>query len=261
MDKIEANKIAWDKLAKDHYENFINKLEKTPMLLSNAIVKELGDISGKKLIHLQCNVGQDTLSLNNLGAKVTGVDIAPENIKYARKLAEHFQIDARYIESDIMKLADIHKEKYDIVFTSEGAIGWLPDFNVWARTIKGLLKKDGFFYVNDIHPFFLMLNEDEYVKRKTKLKYPYFGRIPDQGETIGGYAATPREAVSYYWMYSISDVVNALIDAGLKIEYIHEFDTLCYKLGDMEKAESGYRFPEHKGLLPLEFSIKATIEN
>ncbi len=260
MDKIEANKIAWDKLAKDHFENFKNRLEITPILLSSAIIEELGDVSGKKLIHLQCNVGQDTLSLFNMGARVTGVDIAPENIKYARKLAEHFRIDARYIESDIMKLADIHKEKYDIVFTSEGAIGWLPDLNVWARTIRELLNKNGYFYVNDIHPFFLMLDEDEYAMKQTKLKYPYFGRIPDKGETIGGYATTPREAVSYYWMYSISDVVNALIDAGLKIEYIHEFDTLCYKLGDMEKASSGYRFPEHKGWLPLEFSIKATLD-
>lgn len=260
MKEIDQNRIAWNTLAKDHYDTFGQRLKADPVLLNDIIVSELGDIQGKKLIHLQCNVGQDTLSLANLGAEVTGVDIAEENIFFAKKLAEDFGINARYFASDILKLAENHKEKYDIVFTSEGAIGWIPDFGKWAETIRRLLRDDGFFYINDIHPFFLMLDEEEYAKRRFAVKYPYFDRLVDIGDTIGGYAATPRKAISYFWMYSVSDIINALISAGMNIEYVHEFDTLCYRLGDMERvAKSQYRFPEHKGIIPLEFSIKATI--
>lgn len=257
---IAYNKSAWNLLAKDHYEVFKRRLEKDPVLLSDVIVKELGDIKGKKLIHLQCNVGQDTLSLANLGAEVTGVDLAPENIKYAKLLAEDFKIKADYVEADIMELDKLDLGKFDIVFTSEGAIGWLPDLNVWARAIRKLLKDDGFFYVNEIHPFFLMLDEEDYKNLRLTLKYPYFNREMDTGDWIGGYASDAKQAKCCDWMYSFSDIINPLIEAGLSIEYLHEHDTLCYRLGQMQEvAKSQYRFDEHKGKLPLGFSVKATI--
>ena len=259
---ILANKQAWNLLAKDHYIEFKRRYSLRDNLLSPDIIKELGDIHGKSLIHLQCNTGSDTLSLSRLGAKVTGVDIAPDNIVYAKKLFEDFKTEGSFIEADIMELNELHFKKYDIVFTSEGAIGWLPDFNKWALTIKNLLNPGGFFYLYEIHPFFLMFDEDQFPKQVLDLKYPYFGREMDKSETIGGYAAQNRQGESYYWMYSISDVVNALIQAGLTIEFINEFDHLCYNAGEMKETAIGeYQFEKWMGKMPLMFSIKATLQN
>lgn len=260
MKEIEANKKAWSLIAEDHYHAFKEKLEKETSIINDVITKELGDITGKKLIHLQCNTGADTISLARMGATVTGVDLVPENIHYANKLAADFGIDATFIESDIMKLKEIHNEKYDIVFTTEGAIGWLPDLKKWGDTVRHLLKDDGFVYVNDGHPFFMALDEEKIRENKVEIKYPYFDKRPDEDNSIGGYASEPKEATSYFWMYTISDIINALSDAGLSIEFFNEFDTLCWNNGGMELVEKGlYQYPYFKGKFPFQFSLKATV--
>ncbi len=124
---IEANKNSWATLAQDHYETYKSILSKRETTLGRTQIEELGDISGKTLIHLQCNTGADTVSLARLGAKVTGVDLVPENIIYAQKLAADFGIDdARFIQSNVLEIMDIHKEKYDIVFTTEGVLLLAP---------------------------------------------------------------------------------------------------------------------------------------
>lgn len=261
MKEIEANKKAWGLLAKDHYHNFKKALEQEESLLTNLITTELGNINGKSIIHLQCNTGADTISLARMGATVTGVDLVPDNIHYARKLAEDFEItNVRFIECDIMELQEKHSEKYDIVFTSEGAIGWLPDLKKWGETVRHLLKDDGFFYINDGHPYFLTMDEEKLRENELAIKYPYFAKTPDVSETIGGYASNPKESENYFWMYTISDVINSLAKAGLVIEYMNEFDTLCWNNGGMEKIEKGtYQYPYFKGKFPFQFSIKATV--
>jgi SAM-dependent methyltransferase len=262
MKEIEANKNAWNMLASEHYSTFKERLERQDSLLSSVIKRELGDIKGKKIIHLQCNTGADTISLARMGAQVTGVDLAPENILYAKMLAKDLNIEVDFIECDIMQLAEVHHEKYDIVFTSEGAIGWLPDLKKWALTIRKLLKDDGFFYVNDAHPCFLSLDEDAFVRNKLLIKYPYFGKQPDMSETIGGYASDVKEATNYFWMYTISDLINSLTKAGLVIEYFNEYEHLCYRLGDMIEIEPGvYQNPFFKGKFPLQFSLKASVRD
>ncbi|MFP4078175.1 MAG: class I SAM-dependent methyltransferase [Candidatus Izemoplasmataceae bacterium] len=180
MKEIEANKVAWAKLSEDHYHRFKEALSERPSLINRIIQKEIGNVKGKKLIHLQCNTGADTLSLSRMGAQATGVDPVFENIHFAKKLAQDFNTDARFIESDIMTLKDHHHEKYDIVFTSEGVIGWLPDLTRWAETIPHLLKDDGFFYLNESHPFLMTLDEEALYENRTVLKYPYFDNEPDE---------------------------------------------------------------------------------
>jgi 2-polyprenyl-3-methyl-5-hydroxy-6-metoxy-1,4-benzoquinol methylase len=261
MKEIEQNKKAWALIAEDHYKTFKHRLEEEHSLLNNTITAELGEISGKRLIHLQCNTGADSISLARMGANVTGVDLVPDNIKYARRLARDFDIERiDFFEADIMRLMDHHHEKYDIVFTSEGAVGWLPDLKKWGRTIRHLLKDDGFFYVMDLHPFYLTLDEDGIGRNDFVLKYPYFQKDPDVGKTIGGYASERKEAKSYYWMYTIGDIINSLTSAGLCINFFHEFDKLFFKLGDMQKVEKGfYRNPFFRDKLPFTFSLMAEI--
>lgn len=261
MKEVEANRRAWARLARDHYECFTDALGRHHSLLSETITRELGDVTGKSIIHLQCNTGADTISLARLGARVTGVDLVPENIHYAEKMAsEHGVHDAVFIESDIMTLMDSHHDRYDIVFTSDGAIGWLPDLGRWGMTIRHLLRDDGFFYICDGHPFGMVFDEEKMTAGVLEIAYPYFERKPDREDTIGGYAGPAREAENYFWMYTVGDVINALARAGLCIEFFNEFDTLCYDMGGMERVgHNAYRSVHFRARLPLSFSLKATV--
>ncbi len=258
---IEANKKSWSSLSKEHYKAFKSILLENDAAHDETIMQELGNIEGKNLIHLQCNTGADTITLARMGAKVTGVDLVPENIYYAKKLAADCGInDARFIESNVLEIMDKHDEKYDIVYTSEGVLGWLPDLFLWARNIRHLLADDGFLYVLDGHPFFLLWEEEKLPE--LVVKYPYFKKTADQFEWIGGYASPPKKAVNYAWMYTIGEIINALSQAGLHIEWFHEFDWLYYQLSaeKQEKDKGGHWiYPEHKGKLPFTFSLKATI--
>ncbi|WP_312943117.1 class I SAM-dependent methyltransferase [Oscillibacter sp.] len=266
MKEIESNKKAWSKISEDHYNTFKSAFEKGMPKLNYYIQNELGNISNKEIIHLQCNTGADTIILSKMGAgNVTGVDLVPDNIFYARKLADDLQIsNVNFIESDIMELSHVHNRKYDIVFTSEGVLGWLPDLNVWAKTIRNLLKDNGFLYVFDSHPFFLSMDESKLSKEEYKIKYPYFGKKPDIDDSIGGYASEVKRGVkAYFWMHTLSDIVNALTSAGLHIEYLNEFTEYFCDSGDMEHIEDKglYCYEYNTNKYPMSFSLKATVLN
>ena len=261
LPEVAANRKAWGLLAQDHYQHFRRALSERRSLLNRIVTAELGDIAGRKLIHLQCNTGADTISLARLGATVTGVDLVPDNVKYARLLAADCGVDgARFIEADLMQFGEVHGEQYDIVFTSEGALCWLPDLQIWANTVRKLLREDGFFYVFDGHPFYQVFDENKLPAGELSLRYPYFSRVPDRGDEIGGYAAERRTGENYCWNYTAGDVINSLIRAGLQIEYFHEFDVLFYDQGGMQQVEPGlFRDERFAGILPATFSLKATV--
>jgi SAM-dependent methyltransferase len=211
---------------------------------------------------LQCNTGADTILLAQRGASAVGVDLVPGNILYAKKLAEDLNIhNIEFIESDIMEFMEKHNEKYDVVFVSEGAIGWLPDLKKWGETIRHLLKDDGYFYIFDSHPFFLMFDERKLPDNILEVKYPYFGKEPDVDEWIGGYASAPKNGVrTYFWMYTIGDIINLLTAAGLHIQYFHEFQENCCDAGGMKYMANGlWNYDYNDGKFPISFSLKATV--
>jgi SAM-dependent methyltransferase len=258
---IEANRRSWATIAQDHYERFKTVLTENETTLMQTQIRELGDISGASLIHLQCNTGADTVSLARLGARVTGVDLVPENVRYARMLAADFGIqDARFLESNVLEVMEIHQEKYDIVFTTEGVLCWLPDLALWARNVRHLLADEGFLYVMDSHPVYMMW--DEAKLPELVVKYPYFSKTADPDDWIGGYASESKKSVNYSWMYTIGEIINALSDAGLHIEWFHEFDWLYHKASDgmhQRDMDGDWSFPGHEGRMPYTFSLKATV--
>ena len=262
MKEVEANKNAWGLLSKDHFEHYKQELMDNKPHLSKIIEEEIGDISGKTIIHLQCNTGADTISLSRKGAIVTGVDLVPDNILYAKKLSQELGINnIDFFESDIMELKEKHNKKYDMVFTSEGVLCWLPDLNKWAETIKHLLKDNGIFYVLDSHPFYFVFDEAKLKENKLEIKYPYFIREPEQNESIGGYASEEKKGACFSWMYKVSDIINSLANVGLTIEYFNEYDTLFFNLGGMENSKNGqcyYPFFDKK--LPFTFSLRAKLK-
>jgi SAM-dependent methyltransferase len=262
MHEIESNKQAWGQISEDHYHHYKQELLEGKHEFNKYIKAELGDLSGKRIIHLQCNTGADTIVLAKMGASAVGVDLVPDNVKYAKKLAGDLGVsNVDFIESDIMTFMESHNEKYDMVFVSEGAIGWLPDLYKWGRTIRYLLKDDGFFYIFDSHPIFMMFDTEKLQKGIVDIKYPYFGKEPDVDESIGGYATEAKHGVkSYFWMYTVSDIINSLSSAGLRIEFFNEFKENFYDDGGMNYLGDGlYNYGFNNNKFPMSFSLKATV--
>ena len=260
MKEIESNKHAWGQISKNHYHYFKKALQEGTYQLNSHIQTEIGDLSGKSIIHLQCNTGADTILLAKMGAKA----LVPDNILYAQKLSDDLGIcNVSFIESDIMELMEKHNEKYDVVFVSEGAIGWLPDLTKWGQTIKHLLKDDGYLYIFDSHPIALMFDEGKLGEGITEIKYPYFKKTPDIDNTIGGYASDTKDGVeTYFWMFTVSDILNSLISAGLCIEFFHEFQENYFDFDGGKRVDGNlYNFEFNKGLFPMSFSLKASPSN
>jgi SAM-dependent methyltransferase len=177
---IQANKDMWEGRVDVHNESKFYDVEgflKGNQTLDPIELDEVGDVSGKSLLHLMCHFGMDTLSWARLGAKATGVDFSEKAVKLAGDLSKQIGVDARFIASDIYKLPEILNDEFDIVFTSGGVLTWLPDLRKWAQVVSKYVKRGGVFYIREFHPFPYVFDDDEGVT-DLKLKYPYF--TPDE---------------------------------------------------------------------------------
>jgi SAM-dependent methyltransferase len=258
MNKMtQANKQAWDGLAETHYKNYhVDKLIAGTPLLNELIQKEVGDVQGKSLVHLLCHIGTDTLSWALLGARVTGTDISPESLKYARKLAKRMGIGADFIEADILEVREKVKEKFDIVFSSTGVLCWLPDIRRYAQTVRGLLHDGGFFYIFDGHPFRSVLIDAAGTMSTNTIQGDYFRKEVWKYEEMGDYT-DPELLIpvnSYEWNWTLGEVVTAFCDAGMRIVFLHEFPLYFYNGYTPYDVEN-----EKVELYPCTFSLKAVV--
>ena len=186
-------------------------------------VAELGDVSGKSLLHLMCHFGLDTLSWARRGAAVTGVDLSDRSITLAASLSRELGIPATFLCSDVEHLPGARSGEFDIVFSSYGVLHWLPDLGRWAEVIAHFLKPGGVFYLVEFHPFMRVFDTGSADLRATE---PYFySPEPYRFEAKGSYAAESDRAAfpGYMWDHGIGEVVTAVVAAVLKIEYLHEF--------------------------------------
>ena len=251
----QFNKIGWDGLAKTHFENYhIKRLLSGEPLINDLIKEEVGDVKGKSLVHLLCHIGTDTLSWALLGAKVTGIDISSESLKYARILAEKMDIKADFIESDIMDVMNIVNKKYDIVFSSTGVLCWIPDINCYAETVRHLLNDKGCFYILDGHPLRNVLINDEGSASPDTIQGNYFRHKVWQYDNMSDY--TDPDIIiptkSYEWDWTLGQVVTAFCKAGMKIEFLHEFPQYFYS------GYTPYDVEDNKiEQFPCTFSLKA----
>lgn len=262
---IESNRDHWNEIApinarSDFYN--VEGFKKGKLSLLPIEREELGDVKGLSLLHLQCHFGLDTLSWARLGAKVTGVDFSETSIDLARSISRETGLDATFICSDIHDLPNRLDETFDIVFTSYGVLLWLPDLFKWAALVSRFLKPGGTFYIVELHPFINVFDNEKGVT-DFNVRYPYFhSPTPYKWESESSYADKDAGLTlpSYEWVHGMGDIVNALISAGLKIEFLHEFPYCCYeRFPFMEKGSDGlYRMTgEKEKMIPLMFSIKA----
>jgi SAM-dependent methyltransferase len=251
----QSNRQGWDGLAANHYRNYhIDKLLAGQPLLNEVIQREVGDVRGKSLVHLLCHIGTDTLSWALLGAQVTGIDNSPESLKYARLLAAQMNIPVDFIESDVMDVIKKVQGKFDIVFSSTGVLCWIPDIQVYARTVRHLLNDNGFFYILDGHPFRNMLLDEAGNQSGNTVRSYYFRKEVWRYNDMGDYTDPDLkvQVPSYEWDWTLGEVVTAFCEAGMRIEFLHEFPQYFYNgytpyEGESEKIE----------LFPCVFSLKA----
>lgn len=261
--KFKINKDTWNaKVAVNAKSKFYNlaNFKRGKSSLNKYEMDALGDISGKSLLHLQCHFGQDTLSLSRMGAKCTGIDISDEAIKLAKELNAELKLDANFVCCNGLDTSEYVTEKFDIVFTSYGTIGWLPDLKPWAKMISERLKAGGFFYIVEFHPIAWMF---DYTVSPPVLKYGYHQKEAIYEEYEGTYADPDSKLLSkeYGWNHSLGEVVNSLSEAGLHIEYLKEHDPSPYNIfpGLMKNEEGMFELANK--MYPLIFDIKASKKN
>lgn len=264
-DPVAANRRLWDARTAVHVDSRyydVDGFRSGRNALWDLEREEVGDVAGRTLLHLQCHFGLDTLSWARSGARVTGVDFSPVAIAQARGLAAEVGLAARFIESEIYALPEVLQETFDVVFTSYGALCWLPDIARWCQVAAGFVRPGGFLYVAEMHPAAMTLSDEPGV-RDLRIGYPYWtGSEPLRFEEEGTYADydAPIRLPEYVWNHGIGDVVSGLIDNGLVLEFLHEHDRTVYQqLPFMTKGADGWwRLPPTMPALPLVFSLRAS---
>ena len=259
-DYFKTNKETWNDKVKVHAISEMYDLEAFKAGKSSLMQYELdalGDVKGKSLLHLQCHFGQDTLSWNRLGANAVGVDISDEGIKLAKQLNDELKLTADFVCCNVLETSQFVSETFDIVFTSYGVIGWLPDLKPWGKMIAEKLNQGGTFFMAEFHPIVWMF---DYLESKPVMKYGYMQDAVIYEEYEGTYANESSKMMSkeYGWNHGLGEVVSALTEAGLHIDYLNEYDESPYNvLPDLVETPSGNYVTKDK-LYPLIFTLKAT---
>jgi SAM-dependent methyltransferase len=218
---------------------------------------ELGSVTGRRLLHLQCHFGLDTLSWARLGAQAAGVDLSPEAIRVAQSLARELGLSAEFHCAELTELPSVLQDAFDVVFTSYGVLAWLPDLNRWASLIGRYLNPGGVFYMVEFHPVLSMFDDEG-----RELRYSYFPEPQSLAfEKTKSYAGPePHEPITHYeWSHSLGEVITALVEAGLRIEFVHEFPYSVYGCYPflVEIAPEKFVMKDHPNGMPLLFSIRA----
>ena len=269
MDKYgETNRANWDSRVPIHVESDeygFDRYVENPDHLSSVVSfdqDKLPAVSGRKLIHLQCHIGTDTVSWARLGAEVTGIDFSEASMEAARHLSSESGTPGRFVVSDVYDSPSTIPEKFDIVYTGVGAICWLPDIREWAQVVSSFLKPGGVFYMREGHPIVWALDyerDDEEIV----VRYPYFEQAEpsswSEDSTYGGDGVIASPEV-FVWNHGMADVLQALLDAGLRIDRVEEYDSLEWEAGPVKElgGDGRYQLREGRERLPVMWSVLAT---
>jgi len=257
---IEINRQSWNNRTETHLKSEfydLNGFLQGKSSLNDIELNLLGDINGKIILHLQCHFGQDTISLGRLGAEVTGVDLSNKAIESAKQIAKDSNSTAKFICCDIYDLPNHVDEKFDIVFTSYGTIGWLPDLDKWAKIVSKFLKPNGQFIFVEFHPVVWMFDDNF-----EKIGYRYFNSGAIIETENGTYADKKADITqsSVCWNHGLSEVLNNLINNGIEINSLEEYDYSPYNCFNktIEFEPKKYRIEHLDDKIPMVYSITAT---
>ena len=257
---LEINKQLWNQKVDHHFKSDFYDVQnflKGKSSLNKIELNLLGDISGKSILHLQCHFGQDSISLGRLGADVTGIDLSNKAIDQAILLARKTNIDAAFICCDVYDLPNHLDKEFDIVYTSYGTIGWLPNLDNWAKIISKYLKPGGKFIFVEFHPVVWMFDYDF-----KKVQYRYFTSDAIVETETGTYTDrdAPIKSDSITWNHGIGEVVNSLITNDLEINVLNEYDYSPYNCFNktVKISENKFRIKHLENKIPMVYAIVAT---
>jgi len=272
-DYLKANLASWDEAVAVHvgsefYDVAGFKAGRTS--LGEIELEELGPFVGEgtSLLHLQCHFGLDTLSWARRGAVVTGADFSGEAIRTARALAAEVGLSARasFVQSDVEHLPDALAGRFDVVFTSWGALIWLGDLERWAEVVAHFLKPGGTFFIAEFHPYAFLLAEDS-TPDSLRIGYPYFMYgVPQRFDEDGDYAdpeAKQEHTVTFEWLHGFAEIIDPLLQRGLRLDSFRELPYTIPGLpfSFLEKDERGMlRVKRHHDDFPLTFTLRMTKE-
>jgi SAM-dependent methyltransferase len=227
----------------------------------------LGPVAGLKILHLQCHFGMDSLTLAQQGASVTGLDFSEPAIIAARGLAAELGLTdrTRFIQADLYDAPTSLPEPagFDRVFVSWGALCWLPDMAGWARVVAHFLKPGGWLALAEAHPAAYVFDDATATPDGMPGWYvPYLGRTASEQNKSEDYANPDvplTNPLTIEWLHPLSDVIMGLLDAGLRLDFLHEHDSVAWKLFDclVRDDRGGFRWPD-KPWLPLAYSLRAS---
>ena len=245
----------------------LDRYRDDPGFLSDVVTFDrprLGDVAGLDVVHLQCHIGTDTLSLARLGARVTGVDFSRAALDAARSLFDECGQAGTFVESDVYEAVEaLGGERFDLVYTGVGALCWLPRIDEWARVVAGLLRPGGRLFIRDCHPVLFSL-DDERSDGVLAIEYPYF-ETPEgvRFETQQSYVEHEGEIASpltIEFNHGLAEIITAVLDAGLNLTAIEEHDSVpwCALPRLMEQqGPNAWRLVDRPERVPLTFTLQA----
>ena len=254
---FDINRRLWNEKTEIHLKSNFYEMDaflKGKNTLKPIEMKLLEDIKGKSILHLQCHFGQDSLSLSRLGAKVTGLDISDKSIETARKLNDQLGLDAHFVCSDLFSAKEHIDEKFDIVFTTYGTIGWLPDMNKWADVISHFMKPGGKFIFVELHPLIWMYDD-----KFEQILFSYFNKEARVEVSPGTYANQEADIhlEEVGWNHPLSEVITALMSKKLKLMHFEEFNYSphkCFK-GMTEISDGQFIIKSIGNKVPMTYSL------
>jgi SAM-dependent methyltransferase len=264
---FEVNRSLWDAWTAVHAAGDFYDLEAFRaggVRLRPYEIELVGDVAGKSLLHLQCHFGIDTLSWARLGALVTGADISPAAIELASRLAVELDLPtARFVLSNLYDLPSNLDGQFDVVYTSRGALNWLPDIRAWADVVARFVAPGGIFFVTEAHPVMNVFENEGVQPGELRLAYPYWEHVEPLVFPVKGSYADPTADVGsqteHSWDHGLGEIVTALIESGLRIETLIEHPFLDWSADFLVEERPGRYVlpPDAGGELPLMFSLRA----
>ena len=254
-----ANQKLWDAKTSVHVDSEFYEMTKFlegKNSLRKIELSELPDLEGKTVLHSQCHFGQDTLSMQRMGAQCTGIDLSSKAIDAARRYNDQMGLDATFVQCNVYDIDKHVHDEFDLVFTSYGVLGWLPDMDKWAAQMAARVKSGGMFYMVEFHPTMYMFDWNDY-----KLGYQYFyEREPTKEIEEGTYADRQSDIKleEYFWQHHLAEIIQALINQGFRVDTFREYDFSPYQIfgKEIKRAEQEYLFPINGINIPLTYSIK-----
>jgi 2-polyprenyl-3-methyl-5-hydroxy-6-metoxy-1,4-benzoquinol methylase len=265
-DHVDINRRNWDERAAIHARDVTGdyRLERFRAggdVLHAIEAAELGDISGKRVLHLQCHIGLDTLCLVRRGADVTGLDFSSAALTIARRLSDETGLKADFVAGTVDQAPELAPGPFDLVYTTWGTICWLPDVKEWAKVIASVLAPGGELYFADAHPGFNVLEE---VAGRVMPAYDFQTpadrplHFADETTYTGDPTIMSHQATRE-WIHSLSAVLGGLIDAGLAIAMFREHEVLPWRAlpSLVPASERLWRLPDGMPRIPLSYSVRA----